>query len=279
MTKTLNQLLRPFVPNVPLRIRHVEPETTLEVRFREHLGLIARGARAYEPRYVAVLRTLLDSGDRVFDVGANIGFYSVLFSRWVGLTGKVIAYEPDSMNVTLLRRNLESNRCENTIVRDIALSNKAGEDQFSLDTVTRSTGHLGPGPTYAETIFGNAKETAVTVNTGTLDDEAELWGPPNLIKLDIEGGEFDVLSGGVGLLDCDGPLVVSELNTWNEDQSPGSTRASRATELLCDHGYLLWNLDDGSRVRTGDAPWMVLGARSDRVGEPPVVRALEKLAA
>jgi FkbM family methyltransferase len=251
---------------------------TLQVRFREHLGLIARGARAYEPRYVAVLKTLLGPGDRVFDVGANIGFYSVLFSRWVGPAGKVIAYEPDSTNVTLLQRNLESNGCENTVVREIALSDKTGEDQFSLDTVTRSTGHLGPGPTYAETIFGAATETAVTVSTGTLDEEAERWGPPNLIKLDIEGGEFDVLSGGVGLLDRDGPFVVSELNIWNEDESLGATRADLATRLLCDHGYRLWNLDDGSRVLPGDAVWMVLGVRDDRIGEPPVIRVLENLA-
>jgi FkbM family methyltransferase len=264
------------VPNLSFRIQHVEPDTALEVRFREHLGLIARGTRAYEPQYVDVLRALLSPGDKVFDIGANIGFYSVLFSRWVATAGKVVAYEPDSTNFALLKRNLKSNRCENTVVREIALSNQSGEDLFSLDTVTRSTGHLGAGPTYGETIFGRAKETTVRVNTRTLDEEVELWGPPNLIKLDIEGGEFDVLCGGTRLLDSNGPFVISELNSWNDDKSSGRTTASLATELLCDHGYLLWDLDTGSRVVGGDVVWMILGVPRHLLAEDSVGEVLAK---
>ena len=277
MTKTLGQLLRPLVPNLSFRIPHVEPETALEIRFREHLGLVARGARAYETRYVDVLRTLVRPGDSVFDIGANIGFYAVLFSRWVGPTGRVFAYEPDPSNLALLRRNLKFNRCENTVVREIALSNKSGVELFSLDTVTRSTGHLGSGPTYGETAFGSARETALSVNTRTVDEEAELWGPPGLLKLDIEGGEFDVLCGSIGLLDLSRPFIVSELNSWNDDESMGRTRASLTTELLCDHGYLLWDLDTGLRVPAGEVVWMVLGVPEQRLAEDPVVKVLQRL--
>jgi FkbM family methyltransferase len=277
MSKTLSQLFRPFVPNLSFRIQHVERETTLEVRFREHLGLVARGTRSYETRYVDVLRSLVRPGDRLFDVGANIGFYSVLFSRWVGESGSVIAYEPDQSNVALLRRNLKFNRCENTEVREIALSNNSGVDLFSLDTVTRSTGHLGTGPTYGETAFGRAKETSVSVTTGTVDEETKLWGPPNVLKLDIEGGEYDLLCGSTQVLDLHEPMVVSELSAWNDAGSSGRPKASLASELLCDHGYLLWDLDTGSRVRSGDVVWMVLGVPGRRLAEGPIREVLTKL--
>ena len=79
MTINLRKLLRPLVPNVPVRIRHVEQTKRLEIRFREHLGLFARGAGAFEQQYVRVMKKLIREGDTVFDVGANIGFYSVLF--------------------------------------------------------------------------------------------------------------------------------------------------------------------------------------------------------
>jgi FkbM family methyltransferase len=265
------------VPNLSFRIQHVEPATVLEIRFREHLGLVARGARAYEPRYVDVLRTLVRPGNSIFDVGANIGFYAVLFSRWVRPGGRVIAYEPDPSNLALLRRNLKFNRCENTIVREIALSSKSGVELFSLDTVTRSTGHLGTGPTYGETAFGSARETALNVNTRTVDEETELWGPPDLLKLDIEGGEFDLLCGSTELLDRNRPFILSELNSWNDDESMGRTRASMTTELLCDHGYLLWDLDTGLRVPAGDVVWMVLGVPEQRLGENSVVKVLRRL--
>src|ERR1700740_882000 len=109
MSVTLRRLLRPLVPNVRLRIRHVEKRKQLEIRFREHLGLFARGAAAFEPQYVKVMRELISAGGTVFDVGANIGFYSVLFSGWVGASGRVAVYEPDPANLELLQRNLVLN--------------------------------------------------------------------------------------------------------------------------------------------------------------------------
>lgn len=277
MAKTLNQLLRPLIPNLTLRIPHLEPQTALEVRLRQHLGLVARGTKAFEPQYVDVLRALINAGDKVFDVGANIGFYSVLFSCWVGPLGKVLAYEPDPKNVRLLNRNLEFNQCQNTILRDIALGSKSGEGLFSLDTVTGSTGHLGAGPTYGETIFGSGRETVLKVKTSTLDEEVGLWGTPNLIKLDIEGGEFDVLSGGIRLLDGNRPFVVSELNSWNDDGSLGATKGAFATKLLSDHNYVLWDLDSGSRVLGGDVVWMILGIPRERVTEDRIIEVLRKL--
>jgi FkbM family methyltransferase len=277
MSRTLKQLIRPFVPNLSLQIPHVEQQTLLEVRLRQHLGLITRGAKAYESRYVGVLRSLIADGDRIFDIGANIGFYSVLFSCWAGPEGKVLAYEPDANNVKLLRRNLELNKCRNVSLREVALGNKPGQAKFSRDIVTGSTGHLGPGPTYAETIFGKGGESLVDVNVTTLDQEAELWAAPNLIKLDIEGGEFDVLSGGLRVLEYHRPVVVSELSSWNDERPLGLSRATMAAQLLSDHDYLLWDLDSGRRIEAGDSVWMVLAVPKERIVETRIKALLGTL--
>src|SRR5947207_15803951 len=66
VSKSLKQRLRPWVPNCRLRIRHVEPGMSLQVRLREHLGFVARGLSTFEPHYVQVLRSLIKKGDRVF---------------------------------------------------------------------------------------------------------------------------------------------------------------------------------------------------------------------
>jgi FkbM family methyltransferase len=258
MSRSLQQLLRQFVPNIGVRIRHVEEKSQLEVRCREHLGLIARGAKAYEPQYVSVLRTLLKPGDTVFDIGANIGFYSVLFSNWVGSRGRVVAYEPDPTNLKLLQRNLELNGCENAAVRPVALSNRSGRHLFSVDRVTRSTGHLGPGATYGETIFGTGKEDLISVVASTLDDEVSEYGAPNLIKMDIEGGEYDALTGGILTLQNHRPLIVSELNTWTREHSKVTEKAVQTIKYLDRLSYSLWDLDTGIRFEPDFIPWMFL---------------------
>lgn len=258
MSRSVRQLLRALVPNVGFRIRHVEPSQRLEVRFREHLGLIARGARAYEPQYVSVLRNLVSAGDTVFDIGANIGFYSVLFSVWVGRRGRVIAYEPDPANVKLLLRNLALNGCQNVIVRPVALSDKSGSELFSVDRVTRSTGHLGPGATYGGTIFGTGREDLIRVATSILDDEVREFGPPDLIKMDIEGGEYCALVGGAELLQRQRPLIISELNAWSKEHPSGPGKAVQATRLLRESNYSLWDLDSTKPVEGDFIPWMCL---------------------
>lgn len=277
MTRTLKQHLRPWVPNIGLRLRHVEPGVFLQVRLREHLGFVTRGCRSYEANYVAALRALIRPGDAVFDIGANIGFYSVLFSRWVGPQGRVVAFEPDPHNLSLLRKNLEVNRCGNVIVRDVALGNIAGEASFSVDRFTGSTGHLGPGPTYADSLFGNGDQVTLKVKTNTLDEEMESHSPPALLKLDIEGGEFDVLRGGPRLLDRHRPLVVSEMSSWNDNAGGLANRPAQATEFLYDHGYKVWDLDTGQVLFPGAAVWMILGVPLERVAEDSVVSLLAKL--
>jgi FkbM family methyltransferase len=264
MSRRLQQLLRPFVPNVGLRIRHVDETSQLEVRCREHLGLIARGAKAYEPQYVSVIKTLLNLGDTVFDIGANIGFYSVLFSNWVGSRGRVVAYEPDSANLKLLRRNLELNGCQNAAVRPVALSNESGRELFSVDRVTRSTGHLGSGATYGGTIFGTGKEDLVSVVASTLDDEVREYGAPNLIKMDIEGGEYNALTGGIRTLRSHRPLIVSELNTWSQEHANGTGRAVQTTRFLNSLDYSLWDLDTGMQCGPDFIPWMFLAVPQEK---------------
>jgi FkbM family methyltransferase len=258
------QRLRPWVPNIELRIPHVEKRKRLAVRCREHLGLILRGAKAYEPEYVNALRNLIEPGQTVFDVGANIGFYSVLFSEWVGPRGKVIAYEPDPENLSLLRRNLHLNQCKNVLVRPVALGNESGLQDFSVDRVTHLTGHLGRGPTYGATIFGSANEDLISVATSTLDDEVREFDAPHVIKMDIEGGEYDALAGGASLLKNEPPIIVSEMNRWLEPRDAVGTRAAQAARFLQSCDYRLWNLDTGDAAELDSMPWMLLALPKSR---------------
>jgi FkbM family methyltransferase len=262
VTRTFRQIVRPWVPNIEIGIRHIERDKRLKVRCRQHLGLIVRGARSYEPRYVSALKAAINEGDTVFDVGANIGFYSVLFSTWVGARGKVIAFEPDPANIKLLRRNLQLNDCDNVVLRPVALTNTCGEQTFSLDRVTRMTGHLGNGATYGATVFDDNRRELISVTTSTLDAEVERFGPPDVIKMDIEGGEHLALQGATELLQTKRPIIVSEMNSWAEERA-GAARDPQAARYLLAHHYALWDPDSECEVRPESIPWTVVATPSE----------------
>jgi FkbM family methyltransferase len=123
-------------------------------------------------------------GSVFFDVGANVGFYSLLASLRVGAgAGRVYAFEPLPANIAFLRRHLELNRVRNVEVLQVAVSDCDGTASFAGES-TRAMGKLEPSG-------------SLTVEMRSLDQliaEARV-APPDCIKMDIEGGEFRALLG------------------------------------------------------------------------------------
>jgi len=121
--------------------------------------------------------------DSVFwDIGANVGFYSLLASKLVG-SGKVFAFEPAPRNLSYLRKHLALNRVTNVEVLTMAVSDRNGTSSFEIEE-TGFMGHL-------------SGEGSITVPTATLDslvDEGTVL-PPDYVKMDIEGAELLALRG------------------------------------------------------------------------------------
>jgi len=273
MVQSATRTMRRLVPNVLVRVRHVEPELYLSVRLRQHLGLIARGSGRYEPRYVKVLRSCVEVGDVVFDVGANIGFYATLFGRWVGSGGGVVAYEPDPDNARLLRRNLAAFPA--SVVRPVALGSTTGVSAFSRDGITGQTGHIGAGPTYGEVQFRGGKQISIDVSITTLDAEVERMNAvPDVVKIDAEGAEYEILCGGQRLMRSGRPLIVAETSNWRYDMKQTDTPSGAVIELLRNHEYVVYDLDRGLEIEHGEQPWMVLAVPDERRSEPRMRRVI-----
>jgi FkbM family methyltransferase len=121
-------------------------------------------------------------GSVFWDVGANVGFYSLLASGLVA-SGKVFAFEPVPRNLAYLREHLALNRLTNVDVLPIAVSDKNGSSFFAIE----ETGFMGR----------LSAEGGITVPTATLDSlvEAGKVLPPDYVKMDIEGSELLGLRG------------------------------------------------------------------------------------
>lgn len=142
----------------------------------------------YEPEKTAALASAVGPGDIVFDVGAHVGYFSVLMADRAGPRGHVYAFEPRPLNLRFLRRHIEVNRCTNVTVMDLAVG--AGDGMARFDTRTGTgTGHLSPA--------GNL-EVGMTSLDALVD--AGRLPPPTFVKIDIEGGEVDALTGALRML-------------------------------------------------------------------------------
>jgi FkbM family methyltransferase len=176
------------------------------------------------------LTELLRPGQTFFDVGANVGFYSLLGSRLVRPNGSVMAFEPSPRNIAFLHRHIALNHADNITVVPLACA----QDESTATFVTgenNSLGHLANTE--------NEKANTVIVGTVSLDTAVTKFGTaPDVIKIDVEGGEFDVLHGAAQLLASHRPIIFLSTHSDELRQS--------CLQYLCAHGYDLEPLNSAT---------------------------------
>lgn len=159
----------------------------------------------YEKEYLALAARLLSQGDFVIDVGAYEGQTSLFFSKAVGYTGRVFAIEPNIENLLALHGNIELNSAYNIQVIPKAISNTISILPFYCKT--------GQGTYSSLSHYPHLKAVPTMVSCDTLDNlfcGKEYADRIKLIKLDIEGGEADAISGAAMLIKAHKPYVAFE---------------------------------------------------------------------
>lgn len=148
--------------------------------------LIARlGSSGYEERYDASLTACIRLGDVVWDIGANVGFYTTQFSNLVGGTGKVVAFEPSPANFARLRAACST--LPNVDLQPCALGNASGQLRFQQgDDALGATSRIVDDDRTADVVD-------VRVGDDLISDGA--LPQPTIIKIDVEGFEVEVLEG------------------------------------------------------------------------------------
>jgi FkbM family methyltransferase len=149
-----------------------------------------------------ILARLIRQGDHVLDVGANIGLVSLWMSDLVG-NGTVEAFEPNPVAVAALRKNLAYNRATNVRVHEVAL----GMQEAMMD-LRVPKGDLGGG-SLVRHHCGAADVHSVAVRR--LDQfDLSVSGRISLIKLDVEGAEFEAIAGAKRTVETCRPIIIFE---------------------------------------------------------------------
>jgi FkbM family methyltransferase len=157
----------------------------------------------YEPVTDAHLADALRPGMVVLDIGAHVGYYTLVAARAVGPSGKVHAFEPCAETLSLLRTNVRANGFANVEIHPFAAG--SGDSKRTLHVTGSSDSHgLFPHP---------LTETVRTTEVRTVRAAQVIQGRVDLVKIDVEGAEFEVLDGMRDLVSSEDPSVL--VIEWN----------------------------------------------------------------
>ncbi len=169
----------------------------------------------------------------VWDIGANIGFWSLFLTTAAPPGTEIRCFEPDPDNLTILRLNCDRNALH-WIIRPFGLSDHAGSAAFYGDPVTGATGTVEKGHDFIGNYYA-ANRPVVTIELTTMDDELAAGAtPPGFIKMDVEGHELSVFNGGRKMLRDHRPMLIFE--STREQEAIGKMLKELDYRLFDPHG-------------------------------------------
>jgi FkbM family methyltransferase len=166
----------------------------------------------WEPEVTNAVIAIVSPGMTVIDIGAHIGYYTLLFAKCVGPAGRVVAFEPLPANVGLLRRNIELNQLHSVEIFPQAVFSHIGEVIVTIPDDSRNSGD-------ASACYVRGAQQ-LSVPAITLDSFcASKSFRPDIIKMDVEGAEYDVLLGTQQTITMCHPKMLIELHHFDGDRS------------------------------------------------------------
>lgn len=210
---------------------------------------------AYEPNVTAVFRDRLRPGMHVLDIGANIGYYTMLSASLVGPSGSVTAIEPNPDSARLLEASRRANSFDNVIVLQVA----AGRD-LGLLVLHGSYGNVmtSAAPDDASVLLNST-----TVPSFRVDDLMPRTKNIDFVKIDVEGAEYNALVGASELIKRCHPTIVSE---FSPNMMPGISGVDgrRYLRFLLDFGYKISVIEGEGALRAcGTDPERVMDAHAE----------------
>lgn len=184
----------------------------------------------YEKDVEKVIRDILGKGDVFIDIGANVGYFSVIASRIVGENGKVHSLEAIPKLCGLLSESIAINNIRNIKVLNNAAYSENRKIMF----------HSMKNSAFSYISKDNTSDNPIEVDAITLDSLIDKIGKVDVMKIDVEGAEMDVLLGGEKLIRRYKPKIVMEVLDWSLQRFNYSSKD--VLSFLRDIGYKAYDL-------------------------------------
>lgn len=164
----------------------------------------------YEPHIAECLSQQVKKTAIIYDVGANCGYLSMIMAE-LSSDGKVFSFEPDQRNIKAIKQNISDNNIKNIRIISHPVNDRGGAVRFATYSSTLIS-HIAIGDQAPDAEFIDMN--AITLDQFVYDDGNP---PPDLIKIDVEGGEVNVLLGSNRLLHEFTPDVIVEIRDFDNE--------------------------------------------------------------
>lgn len=214
------------------------------------LDIYLLGAKSHdsEIRLAAFLLRYLQKGNTFFDIGAHVGYFSLLAEKCVGKTGSIVGFEASPSMYGYYKIN--TSLYNNVVSEHLAVSNEEGEVVFFEYPMLYSEYNSIDGQQYDEEEWSaHVKANKVSVPSVSLDHYCQTKKIfPDFIKIDVEGAEWMVLTGAENLLQTHKPVIILEFICPTENERENSVHV-RAVQFLQSKGYELYLIDAAGNLQ------------------------------
>lgn len=214
-----------------------------EIDFRSHILKTILKNKFYEPKLVKIINRYIDVNKDTIDVGANIGLYTVFFSKLISEGKRVLSIEPSPEALTYLKHNIQSNKCANIIIFEGVAVNRKQDQQLrfipgmSEYSSTKMILHQATKDKQLEQF------ELESVAGETIDNLVETFGlSPGFIKVDVEGGEYSVLSGAISTIRKYKPIILLEVS--NDLLKGHGATSQKIEQILLNSNYIIFDAED-----------------------------------
>jgi FkbM family methyltransferase len=212
----------------------------MELDSREYIQAMIYLFGDFEPPTIKFIESYIQKGFVIFDIGANVGYHTLIFSHLVGENGKVFSFEPEPENFATLNNNILINNIKNVITINKAVSDKkAVLDFYVSNSFNKGTHSLVYNPI-------QHSEVSIKIDCLPLNDfivERSI-SKIDFIKIDVEGAEHEVIKGMESVIMRFKPAMLVEVN--NDAQVTHGLSSKELKEYICNFGYDCYDiLDNG----------------------------------
>ncbi len=201
--------------------------------------------RVYEPFETMIMSTLIKPNDIVVDVGANIGYYTLIFSRLTGKYGRVFAFEPSQSNFKILNENIHINKYSDRVVTINRAVSDRDDDEVNL--YLNDENH-GMNRIFLSEKYSDKKYRIERIKTIRLDSFFEKIQSHKIdfVKLDIEGSEYGAINGLQKVIESNKDIkLITEFHPTSIVEY--GVEPIQFLELLYSFDFNVWSLDRVSR--------------------------------
>lgn len=215
-----------FLQKAPVfYLREIAPNVRMNLNITQKTQLLIAVSKVYELSVTNYVYKRLKEGEMFIDIGANVGYYTLLAANIVKKQGKVISFEPEDNNLNLLKQNISLNNFNNIVLENLALSSDSGLAILNINPVNEG-GHsmldLGEysddeGVWSIEKISKKLEnfKNDQTVKTVSLDSYIHKHNinldRNSIVKIDVEGLEEKVLLGMKDIIKSIKPVIICEV--------------------------------------------------------------------